>query len=200
MILRSGLAVLTLFSALPMSMQEDPKDAAVRLAKAALTRQLQSDAGAATVSEVREVDWPDSSLGCPVAGEMFAPVITPGHLVRLRFDQKDFEVHVGAGRAVICGAAGGSAQARPKPGANQTASEAEIGLKMAQQARAALASRLGIATSAVTVVSYRATTWPNAGLGCGDKGAAYPPSPTRGFLIQPFRSRARRRVPCEALS
>lgn len=181
--LRFGLAFFTLVSTLLP--QDIATDTAVALARTALAKHLQADVSAATVSSVREVDWPNSSLGCPVAGEMYAQVITPGHLVRLRLSEKEYDVHVGGGRAVLCETPAGSPPAaRPTPGANQAASEAELGLKMAQQARDTLASRLGLAADRVTIVSSRATTWPNAALGCTDQAGRFPPNPTRGFLIQ----------------
>lgn len=181
--LSSGLIVLTLVGALLS--QDTGRDAAIGLARAALARQLQTDVSAAAVSEVRDVDWPDSGLGCAAAGEMSAPVITPGHLVRFRFAEKDYEVRIGSGRARICGGGSGSAAAAPPtPADDQSTSEAERGLKMAQRAREALASRLSVAIDRVTIVSYTATTWPNAALGCTDRAALFPPSPTRGFLIQ----------------
>lgn len=180
--LRSGLAIVVLVSALLP--QDIATDTAVALARTALAKQLQIDVSAATVASVREVDWPNSSLGCPVAGEMYAQVITPGHLVRLRLNEKEYDVHVGGGRALLCETPAGSPTiASPKPGANQTATEAALGLKMAQQARDTLATRLRLATDRVAIVSYRATTWPSAALGCTDQAAKFPPNPTRGFLI-----------------
>lgn len=51
------------------------------------------------------VEWPDTSLGCPQPGMMYAQVITPGWRVLLQTDQGlSYEVHTGRQPAhfVIC--------------------------------------------------------------------------------------------------
>lgn len=54
--------------------------------------------------DVTEAEWPDSSLGCPRPGEVYAQVITPGYLVRLEIGGETVEYHTDtAGRFVLCG-------------------------------------------------------------------------------------------------
>lgn len=58
-----------------------------------------------SVSVVRfeAVDWPDSSLGCPEEGGVYAQVITPGYLVVLSIGGEEVEYHTDAlDRAVEC--------------------------------------------------------------------------------------------------
>ena len=51
--------------------------------------------------EVKEVVWRDSSLGCPQEGMMYLQVLTPGYLILLHADSKDYEYHAGLGSDVI---------------------------------------------------------------------------------------------------
>ncbi len=58
-----------------------------------------------TVVALEAVDWPDSSLGCPVEGELYAQVITPGYRLVVEVDGARTEIHTDlAGNAATCGA------------------------------------------------------------------------------------------------
>jgi hypothetical protein len=62
-----------------------------------------------TVVELEAVDWPDSSLGCPVDGEFYAQVITPGFRIVVEVDGERTELHTDlVGNAVGCGDAASS--------------------------------------------------------------------------------------------
>jgi hypothetical protein len=80
------------------------RDAAVALAKKQLGTALGVAESAIELDKAEAVDWSDASLGCPEKGMMYAQVITPGHRVSLKAGGKSHVVHVGAGRAVVCGA------------------------------------------------------------------------------------------------
>jgi hypothetical protein len=45
--------------------------------------------------------WRDSSLGCPRQGMMYNQVITPGYLIVLRADGKEYEFHTNSREAVV---------------------------------------------------------------------------------------------------
>ena len=56
----------------------------------------------ADVTSVEAVEWPDSSLGVPEQGKMYAQVITPGHRVMIRIPGGEIlEVHTSATGAVL---------------------------------------------------------------------------------------------------
>ena len=42
---------------------------------------------------VEYVDWPDTSLGCPEPGKVYAQVITPGYKILLSDGQEEYEYH-----------------------------------------------------------------------------------------------------------
>jgi hypothetical protein len=47
------------------------------------------------------VTWPDSSLGCPQPGMVYADVLTPGYLIILSAANKEFEYHASRGAEVF---------------------------------------------------------------------------------------------------
>jgi hypothetical protein len=58
------------------------------------------------IDEIREVsveavEWPDTSLGCPQPGMMYAQVITPGFRVVLAAKGQTVEYHTDSGRRVV---------------------------------------------------------------------------------------------------
>lgn len=79
--------------------QQQAVDVCVR----ALAEKLGLPKGEIQVLEVESVEWPDTSLGCPEPGMMYAQVITPGFRVRLRAGGKTYVFHTDGLRAVTCG-------------------------------------------------------------------------------------------------
>lgn len=62
--------------------------------------------GLSTVADVRLVsvearDWPDTSLGCPQEGFMYAQVITPGFRIILEAGGERYEYHSDMNDAVV---------------------------------------------------------------------------------------------------
>lgn len=56
-----------------------------------------------SLKEFVEVDWPDTSLGCPEPGCMYAQVITPGYKIILSDGSTDYEYHADKnGNVVSC--------------------------------------------------------------------------------------------------
>jgi hypothetical protein len=79
------------------------QDDAIALARAALGRELgvgESDAGELVRAE--PVDWPNPSLGCPRKGMVYPQVVTPGWRLTFRVAGREWRVHVGGGRAIVC--------------------------------------------------------------------------------------------------
>jgi len=72
----------------PPAMAEEKMTLArqVLAAKADLAQRLGVSADEIEVVEAREVTWPDTALGCPEPGMMYAQVLTPGVLVAVRAD------------------------------------------------------------------------------------------------------------------
>jgi hypothetical protein len=47
------------------------------------------------VIDAKDVIWPNSALGCPQSGMMYAEVLTPGYLILLHAEGQDYEYHAG---------------------------------------------------------------------------------------------------------
>jgi hypothetical protein len=96
---------------------------------------------------VSPAQWRDSSLGCPERGIRYAQNLTSGSEVKLRQGERDHIVHVGGGRAVVCGS-----KSDPRLSAAPLISAS---LKAADAVRAALAARLRLDPGQVRIVSTR---------------------------------------------
>jgi hypothetical protein len=73
-------------------------------ARAAAAQQLSVAPDGLVVARAEPVDWPDTSLGCPEPGRVYAQVITRGYRIFVRAGAQTVEVHADeAGRAVTCG-------------------------------------------------------------------------------------------------
>lgn len=62
-----------------------------------------TDARSLQVTRTEKKEWPDSALGCPRPGEMYAQIVTPGWLIEVRSGERILEYHTDAGhRFVLC--------------------------------------------------------------------------------------------------
>jgi len=56
-----------------------------------------------TVEQVKAVQWPDSSMGCPQPGYMYTQVITPGYQIILKAQGKSYDYRTDeSGGFVLC--------------------------------------------------------------------------------------------------
>lgn len=70
-------------------------------AKEDLIQRFSISASQISLVEARDVVWPNSSLGCPEKGMVYAEVLTPGYLVVLESSGNTFEYHAGFGGDII---------------------------------------------------------------------------------------------------
>ena len=81
--------------------------ALVQLAKEDLARRLDLSVSQISVVSAEPVDWPDTSLGCPQPGMMYAEVITPGYRIVLGATGQTYDYHTGTEQYfVLCGQGG----------------------------------------------------------------------------------------------
>jgi hypothetical protein len=71
-------------------------------AKADLTTRANVSLAAIALKRAEAVEWRDSSLGCPMPGMMYAQVITPGYLIVLEADGKEWNYHASETRVMWC--------------------------------------------------------------------------------------------------
>lgn len=127
------------------------------------------------------VEWPDTSLGCPEAGRVYAPVLTPGYRVILRVRNQQYELHTSQSgkHAVLCPG--------PVPGERIPLRRARTQEEILSLAREHLAEKLGAPLEAVAVVSVEEALWDDDTLGCPRPPGKYPdrayPGPIPGYRI-----------------
>ncbi len=74
----------------------------VQLARQDLAKKLNMSLEQVREMSVEPVEWPDTSLGCPQPGMMYAQMITPGFRVVLAANSQTVEYHTdAAGRRVV---------------------------------------------------------------------------------------------------
>jgi hypothetical protein len=73
----------------------------VQIAMEDLARALDLAPGEISVLSVEAVEWPDTSLGCPRPGMMYAQVITPGLRVVLEANNQSYEYHTDQNSSVV---------------------------------------------------------------------------------------------------
>ncbi len=73
----------------------------VELAKADLAEQLDINPDEIEVQSVEATEFPDTSLGVPELGKMYAQVITPGYIIKLAVDDAVYEYHGAEDRVVL---------------------------------------------------------------------------------------------------
>ena len=71
-----------------------------------VTKQLLANNAALSADEVQVLQataqqWRDAGLGCPRPGMMYAQVITPGYLIKVKAGGKVYEYHTDTNRAVV---------------------------------------------------------------------------------------------------
>jgi hypothetical protein len=72
----------------------------VDLAKADLAERLGVSRAEIVVKSIEAVEFPDTSLGVPEPGKMYAQVITPGYIIMLVVDGRTYEYH-GSGDRIV---------------------------------------------------------------------------------------------------
>jgi hypothetical protein len=71
-------------------------------AQADLAQRADIAASSIRVISAEPVEWSDSSLGCPMEGQMYSQVITPGYLIVLEAEGREYEYHASTSRVVYC--------------------------------------------------------------------------------------------------
>lgn len=85
--------------------QMTPDPDARRLAAQArsdLAQRLTISADSIRLTRTEAVEWPDTSLGCPKPGFMYAQVVTPGYRIVLEAGGKTYEYHSDRQQVSLC--------------------------------------------------------------------------------------------------
>ncbi len=167
-----------------------PLSRLVERAKEDLVQTAGADPDDTTLVSTEEVEWGDTSLGCPHPDEMYAQMITPGYHIVLESGGSTFDYHTGVdpeGPLVQCtedGTPAGMAAAPTEEPEQETQMSAEDALpRLIERATEDLMLATGGESDEVTVVSTEEVEWSDSSLGCPEPNTMYAQMITPGYLI-----------------
>jgi hypothetical protein len=153
----------------------DVRDPIANLAVDTLASELEVPQDRISVVSVAAVDWPDSSVGCPKPAMAYLTVITPGHKVLLKVDDRTYAVHEAKGKAFVCQQA--SIPAEAAGGGSRTQD------RLMLTARVDLAKRLAVPVPEIQAAGVTPKTFEDASLGCPETGMQYAQVLTEGWVL-----------------
>ena len=157
-----------------------------------------------TVVSTEEVEWGDTSLGCPEPDGMYAQMITPGYLIVLESGDRTYNYHSGSdpeGPLVQCTADGTPAgesqldenavpnsgaqddEVAPSSGAQDDDAAPEVLPRLIERAKEDLVQTTGAGAEEITVVRTEEVEWGDTSLGCPEPDGMYAQVITPGYLI-----------------
>ena len=173
--------------------EDSPLSRLVERAKEDLVQTAGADSDEITLVSTEEVEWGDTSLGCPNPDEMYAQMITPGYFIVLESGGNTYDYHSGAdpeGPLVQCtedGTPAGAADAL-----SEEFEEEEEGIEMnaedilprlIERATEDLIQAAGVASDEITVLSTEEVEWSDTSLGCQEPNKMYAQMITPGYKI-----------------
>ena len=177
----------------PQAQEDTTLSRLVERAREDLVQTAGADSDEITLVSTEEVEWGDTSLGCPHPDEMYAQVITPGYFIVLQSGGNTYDYHTGAdpeGPLVQCtedGTPAGAAIAQPEELEEEEAEtrmDAEDPLpRLIERASEDLIQATGAASDEVTVVSTEEVEWSDTSLGCQEPNKMYAQMITPGYKI-----------------
>lgn len=190
-------ALATLASGCQAAAERDP---IADLAVDTLASELGVPQERINVVSVTAVDWPDSSVGCPKPGTSYLTVITPGHKVLLKVDERTYAVHEARGTAFVC--------QQPSVAAEAASGGSRTQDRLMLTARTDLAKRLGVAVPEIQAAGVAPTTFSDASLGCPKPGTQYAQVLTEGWVLTlrhgnrdfTYHADAHHAIPCPDIS
>lgn len=142
-----------------------------------LAEQLNISEDKIQVVRVTEMEWPDSSLGCPKPGMAYLDVITPGYEIVLKAADQEYTYHTGPDSFVLCQDGFDDEEGDevvPQPGTEE----------LVKAAKEDLSKRLGIAQEEITLQAATSVEWRDGSLGCPEPGTNYLTVVTPGYLVE----------------
>ncbi|MXZ20074.1 MAG: hypothetical protein F4Y84_05610 [Caldilineaceae bacterium SB0665_bin_25] len=170
-----------------------PLSRLVERAKEDLVQTAAADSDEIILVSTEEVEWGDTSLGCPHPDEMYAQMITPGFFIVLESGGNTYDYHTGAdpeGPLVQCtedGTPAGAAGALPEEleeEEEETEMDADDALpRLIERATEDLIQATGAASDEITVLGAEEVEWSDTGLGCHEPNKMYAQMITPGYKI-----------------
>lgn len=86
----------------PLNSSDPQEKRIVEIAKADLAKRLNVAESEISLVRVKAVDWPDTSMGCPQPGMMYAQMITPGYHIILSAGGQEYDYRGSLKTATLC--------------------------------------------------------------------------------------------------
>ena len=171
--------------------RETTEGMAVELAKQAVATEAGVSAATVMLRGVEASEWPDAGLGCTKADGIHPRRVVPGHRVLLQARGGLYRVHVGAGRAVICGASSKrDPRATPRkpppervPEREKDSVTGEVPGEVLDPILDDLATRVDAERSEVRVLRAEAVVFSDGSLGCPEPGQVYTQATVEGYRV-----------------
>ena len=170
-----------------------PLSRLVERAKEDLVQTAGADPDEIALVSTEEVEWGDTSLGCPHPDEMYAQMITPGYFIVLESGGNTYDYHTGTdpeGPLVQCtedGTPASAAIALPEElevEEEGTEMDADDALpRLVERATEDLIQAAGVASDEINVLSAEEVEWSDTGLGCQEPNKMYAQMITPGYKI-----------------
>lgn len=171
-ILRIIFFIITLIVDLPNCIAEE-FESQTNLAIDTLVKEVDAKKEEVKVVHVSKFNWPSSALGCPKPGVTYTQSIVPGNLVLLQYNHKQYRVHTGQGRALIC-----------KLSRMPLKFEDAILNRLKTMAKNDLAKTLRAEADSVKVLSHESVVWPDTNFACSTGKGDLQKKNVRGYLIK----------------
>ncbi len=140
-----------------------------------LSQRLNVPAEQITVVTMERVTWPDTSLGNPQPGQVYAQVVTAGSRVLLEAGGQQYEYHTDMGATItLVEPVVGSGPLPPATGEDDPVLQR---LSLIRQAKSHLAQRLRIDRAGIVLVGVEQVTWPDSSLGVPGQPATHVETP-----------------------
>lgn len=147
------------------------RDEAVVEGRSQLASRLGIEQVAILVDAVSPVTWPTLCLGLPQPGEACPNESTPGYIVSLRYQGRQYHYHVAEGVVRFNNLISAALPEAPPPEPEQLATEA-------------LAGALGVSPGEIQVDSVERRFWSNTGLGLTRRGEPVQEGITVGAVVE----------------
>lgn len=158
-------------------------------AQTQLAQKLGIDMKDISLESIEAVEWPDTSLGCPQMGMLYAQVVTPGYQVILEAAGEQYEYHTGADRFLVLCEKEGASEVVPRKVPTILSEEivttpvnGEL-LNLINIAKKDLARRLKLTSDEIEVLHVEKAEWPDTSLGCAEPGLTRRPVVIPGYRI-----------------
>ena len=185
-LIRISIAVLCTVALVGLALAADyPAPVQKAIERCAYTCHIGVDA--VTVVSYDPVEWPDTSLGAPRPGRVYAQVITPGFKVVLTAEGRRYEYHTDLKDRVVLAAPGEDTS----PATRGPAVGASINVPSAPRCRLDLAQRLKATLDEISVTAAKPATFTDGSLGFPRPGEVYTKAIEHGHMITlSYRNRA----------